>query len=47
MKGFLKFMSTMLAVFTAVIGALAVFDRLSNKNRIKGEYLECDTSDSE
>ena len=47
MKGFLKFISTVLAVFAAVVGALAVFDKLSNKNRLKGEYLECDTNEEE
>lgn len=44
MKGFLKFIGSLLAVFGAVIGALAIFDKISNKNRIKGDYLECDTS---
>lgn len=43
MKGFLKFLGAIIAVFTAVIGALAIFDKLSNKNRIKGDYLECNT----
>lgn len=47
MKGFLKFIASVVAVFTAVIGALAVFDRLSNKNRIKGDYLECDVPETE
>lgn len=45
MKGFLKFMMSAFAVFTAVIGALVVVDRLANKNRIEGDYLECDGSD--
>lgn len=47
MKGFLKFIVSLLAVFGAVIGALAVFDKISNKNRIKGDYLECDSQDNE
>ena len=47
MKGFLKFLFSLLAVFGGVIGALAVFDKYSNKNRIKGNYLECDVEDSE
>lgn len=42
MKGFLKFIGAVAAVFTAVVGALLVFDKYSNKNRIKGSYLECD-----
>lgn len=45
MKGFLKFMLSAFAVFTAVIGALVVVDRLANKNRIEGDYLECDGAD--
>lgn len=47
MKGFLKFIASVAAVFTAVLGALAVFDKLSNKNRIKGDYLECDVPEAE
>lgn len=47
MKGFLKFLGSILAVFGAVIGALAIFDKFSNKNRIKGDYLECDVDDGE
>ena len=43
MKGFLKFLVSILAVFGAVIGALAIFDKVLNKNRIEGDYLECDT----
>lgn len=38
----LKFLGGFVAVFSAILGALAVFDRLSNKNRIKKGYLECD-----
>lgn len=45
MKGFFKFIVSLLAVFGGVVGALAVFDKISNKNRIKGDYLECDTTD--
>ena len=45
MKGFFKFLLSLLAVFGAVIGALAVFDKFTNKNRINGDYLECDTDD--
>lgn len=45
MNGFVKFLVSLLAVFGAVIGALAVFDKISNKNRIKGDYLECDTQE--
>ncbi len=41
MKGFLKFLSSILAVFGAVVGALAIFDKFTNKNRIQGDYLKC------
>lgn len=41
MKGFLKFISSVLALFGAIVGALAIFDKYTNKNRIHGDYLEC------
>lgn len=48
MKGFLKFIVSLFALFGAAIGALAIFDNIKNKNRIKGDYLECDiTNDQE
>ena len=46
MKGFFKAILSILAVFSAVIGALAIIDKLSNKNRIKGDYLECDVEEA-
>jgi len=45
MNNFLKVLISLLAIFGAVIGALAIFDKLSNKNRIKGDYLECDSQE--
>lgn len=42
MKKFLKFIGAIVAIFSAVLGALAVFDRFTQKNRIKDGYLECD-----
>lgn len=45
MKGFFKFVMSAFAVFTAAVGALVVIDRLTNKNRIEGDYLECDSTD--
>lgn len=45
MNSFFKFFVSILAIFGAVIGALAVFDKIANKNRIKGDYLDCDTQD--
>ncbi|MBQ6718210.1 MAG: hypothetical protein IJN22_04870 [Clostridia bacterium] len=47
MKGFLKFLGTVAAVFSAVIGALAVFDKLTQKNRIKDGYLVCEVPDAD
>ena len=45
MKGFLKVLLALFTMFATVIGALAIFDKVSNKNRIKGDYLDCDTED--
>lgn len=45
MKGFLKFVASLLTLFALIVGALAVFDKISNKNRIKGDYLECDSNE--
>ncbi len=42
MKGFFKFIFSLFALFGAMVGALAVFDKIQNKNRLKGDYLECD-----
>ena len=47
MKGFLKFLGAVVAIFSAVIGALAVFDRLTQKNRIKDGYLVCEIPDND
>ncbi len=47
MKSFLKFLVSLFAIFGAVVGGLAIFDKIANKNRIKGDYLECDTGDYE
>ena len=45
MNNFFKFLVSLLSVFGAVIAALAIFDKFSNKNRIKGDYLECDSAE--
>jgi len=42
MKKVLTLIISLLAIFGAVIGALAIIDRIKNKNRLKGDYLECD-----
>ncbi len=41
MKGFFKFLGTVATIFTAIVGAIAIFDRISNRNAIKDEYLNC------
>lgn len=45
MKGFLKIFMAIIAVLAVVVGALALFDKFKNKNRIKGDYLECNTDE--
>lgn len=47
MKTFWKVLISLLAIFGAVVGALAIFDKFSNKNRIKGDYLECEVNEAE
>ena len=45
MKGFLKFVLTVFALFAAAVGVLVLADRIINKNRIRGAYLEFDTEE--
>ena len=45
MSNFIKALIALLALFGAAIGTLAIVDRIVNKNRIKGDYLDCDTSE--
>lgn len=47
MKKLLKFIGAVAAIFSAVLGALTVFDRVTQKNRIKNGYLECDIPETE
>ncbi len=47
MKGFFKFIVSLFALFGAAVGALAIFDKVQNKNRIKGDYLEYETNEEE
>jgi len=42
MNGFWKIFGIVTAIFTAVVAALIVFDKVSYKNRIKGNYVECE-----
>jgi len=47
MKGFLKCLAAVIILFGAIVAALVIFDKFSNKNRIKGDYLECDVLEDE
>lgn len=47
MKGFLKFLGSVVAIFSAILGALAVFDYFTQKNRIKDGYLVCEVPDND
>ena len=41
MKGFFKTILRILGFITALVGALAVFDKFTNKNLIENDYLDC------
>ncbi len=45
MKKFFKVITGIAAFFGTVLGALAILDRITNKNRIKGDYLNCNDDD--
>ena len=45
MNNFFKALISVLAVFAVVVGALVIIDKVMNKHRIKGDYLECETAD--
>ncbi len=45
MSNFFKALIAVIAVFGAVIGGLVAIDKYLNKNRIKGDYLECDSEE--
>ena len=47
MKNVWKVIVAILALFGALVGALVIVDKIKNKNRIKGEYLECDSEEPE
>lgn len=42
MKKFFAFFGTIAAIVATIVGALVIFDRFKNKNRIKDGYLKCD-----
>lgn len=41
MKKFFKGILTLFGIVATAIGALAIVDRLFNRNRIEGDYLDC------
>ena len=47
MKTFFKVFMALVTFFGTVIAALAVFDKFTNKNRIEGDYLECDIANED
>ncbi len=47
MKSFFKVVGALATIFAVAFAALAIFDRLSNKNRIKNGYLECELDDGD
>ncbi len=47
MKTFMKCITVVLSVFSVVLGALAIVDRVFNKNRIEGDYLKCEVPENE
>ena len=47
MKGFFKFVGAVVAIFAAAVGLLMIFDRYTQKNRIKDGYLECEVPDAD
>ena len=46
MNNFFKAIVSIFAVIGAIFGALVIIDKWSNKNRIKGDYLECDVEEA-
>ncbi len=47
MKGFLKVFGAIMAFFAVVVAALAIYDKITNKHRLKGDYLNCDVEGTE
>ena len=46
MKKFFKVLTGIAAFFGTIVGALAILDNITNKNRIKGDYLNCNSEDN-
>lgn len=47
MKEFFKAIGVAVAIFAAVVAALAVLDDVCNKNRIRAKYIACGNGNSE
>ncbi len=47
MKKFFKAIGVFFAFFGAALSALAIFDKYQNRNKIKGDYLECNVVEDE
>jgi hypothetical protein len=47
MKGFLKFVGTVVVVFAVIVGVIALIDHFRQKNKIKDGYLVCDVPGAE
>lgn len=47
MKTFMKCITVILSVVSVVLGALAIVDKIFNKNRIEGDYLKCEVPENE
>jgi hypothetical protein len=45
MSTFFKVLIGLLAAVAAIVGVLIVYDKIVNKHRIKGNYLDCDVPD--
>ena len=45
MKNFITILLSLIAVVGLLVGALVIFDKIKNKNRIKGDYLDCETEE--
>lgn len=47
MKGFFKTLGVIVALAAVAGAAIAIYDRVVNKNAIKGEYLDCGEEEEE
>ena len=47
MKKFFKGIFTLFGIIAAAFGTLALLDKLSSRNRIEGDYLECENGSEE